>query len=302
MLGSFDGLHRGHQRILRDVVRRARLLKATPAALVFDMPPRLTRRHPEERHLVTTLAEKKEALAHLGIQRVQLLTFDRRLASTSPEDFFKHMIVRRQRAVEMVVGPRVAFGKNRAGKLPLLRQLGKKYGVRIRVIRPIGSGASAVSSSRIREMLQAGDIVSAARLLGRPYGLAGRVVHGAQRGRKLGFPTLNVNVEPGKILPPGVFAVYFHLGTGSWRLGLCNIGTRPTFTPDEKKPHVEVFSLSALPGKAYGRSIEITFARRIRAEKRFDRPSALIAQIRRDVAWARRHRRKTPLHSFSHSI
>jgi riboflavin kinase/FMN adenylyltransferase len=219
----------------------------------------------------------------LGIEIIQLLVFNRKTKSTPPEDFFRDTILKKFGAKEMVVGPKVAFGKNRAGRLPLLRRLGKKYGVRIRVVPRIGYGAGQVSSRRIRALLERGRAEEANRLLGYPYSVEGRVVHGQARGRRLGFPTANIHADPVKILPPGVFWVQVN-GMD----GLCNVGMRPTFTPHSHALHCEVFILRPKTGKLYGRKLRVVFLRRIRAEKRFSSPAALKRQITKDLALAKR--------------
>jgi riboflavin kinase/FMN adenylyltransferase len=282
-LGTFDGVHRGHQALLRKVVARAKAIGAKPVALVFDMPPRHAGEPLVKSVLLTTMAEKRELLARLGVKNIQVLIFDRKTASTSPEDFFCSTIVKKHGAREMVVGPKVAFGKNRAGRMPLLRQLGRKCGVKIHVVPEIGKGRNHVSSRAIRALLAGGHVEAAAALLGRPYAVEGKVVHGDHRGRRIGFPTANLEVVPGKILPPGVFFVRTKEG---WN-GLCNVGIRPTFTPRSHTMHCEVYFLGKV-GRLYGRTLRIAFLRRVRPERRFSSPAALGRQIRRDVALARR--------------
>jgi riboflavin kinase/FMN adenylyltransferase len=282
-LGTFDGVHRGHQALLRKVVERARVIKGTSIALAFDMPPRHAGDPIAKPVLVTTLPEKLGLMKSMGIKVITLLIFNRKTKSTEPEEFFKDTIVRKLRAREMVVGPKVAFGKNRAGRLPLLRRLGKKYGVCIHVVPKIGKGASQVSSRRIRMLLAAGRVEQANALLGYPYSVEGTVVHGDKRGRRLGFPTANIAADPSKILPPGVFWVHVN-GMD----GLCNVGVRPTFTPHSHAMHCEVFILSPKRGALYGKKLRVTFLRRIRSEKRFESPRALTQQIAKDLALAKR--------------
>jgi len=295
-LGTFDGVHRGHRALLHKVVLRARAIRAKAVALVFDMPPRHAGEPLAKPVLLTTLAEKRRMLARLGVKRIQVLVFDRKTASTSPEDFFRDTVVKKHGAREMVVGPKVAFGKKRAGRLALLREFGKKYGVRIHVVPGIGKGSAQVSSRRIRALLARGHVEEANVLLGWPYSLEGTVVRGDHRGRRIGFPTANLDVDPGKILPPGVYWVKVHPATAlplsvhearkGWD-GLCNNGIRPTFTPHSHTLHCEVYLLNK-PGGLYGRRLRVIFLRRLRPEKRFSSPGALQRQIQRDVALARR--------------
>jgi riboflavin kinase / FMN adenylyltransferase len=296
-LGTFDGVHRGHQRILQKVVQRARAIGVRSLALVFGMPPKLGLNPAAQPVLLTTLTDKVQMLKRQGIQDVQILTFDRKTASTPPEIFFTRRILRRCGAREMVVGPRVAFGKNRAGKLPVLREYGKRYDVKIHVVGGLNLAGCPVSSSAIRDLLRVGDVDAANKQLGYPYSVAGRVVHGRHRGRKLGYPTANVGVDIHKILPPGVFWVKvlpanhpIPLKKADFKKaidGLCNVGTRPTFSPQATKLICEVF-LFKKPPKLYGKHLRVIFIRRIRAEKRFPNPEALKAQINRDFQTAKR--------------
>ncbi len=305
-LGTFDGVHRGHQALIHKVVSRAHAIRGRADAVIFGMPPRHAGEPLAKPVLLTTLSEKLRLLARSGIQRIQILVFDRKTASTLPDDFFCNTLVQKHHAREMVVGPKVAFGKNRAGRLALLRQLGKKYGVRIHVVSEIGKGRAQVSSRRIRALLAGGHVEKANALLGYPYSVEGKVVHGDQRGRHLGFPTANIQPDSGKILPPGVFYVKVfpaeHLPlnvreASKGRDGLCNVGVRPTFTPHSHTLHCEVFILrprsnvrrrTSNVGRLYGRKLRVVFLRRLRAEKRFSSPVALQRQIAKDVALARR--------------
>jgi riboflavin kinase/FMN adenylyltransferase len=304
-LGTFDGVHRGHQQILNKVVQRARALGARSVALSFGMPPRLGHNPAAHPVLLSTLSDKLQILKRLGIQDAQILIFDRKTASTPPEIFFRRRVLRRCRAREMVVGPRVAFGKNRAGRLPMLKRLGRASGVRIHAVGRIKVGGVVVSSSAIRERLYRGDVEAARQLLGYPYSLAGKVIHGDHRGRKLGYPTANLSVEVHKILPPGVFWIKCLPDAHRIPLnqrdidagvdGLCNVGTRPTFTPEATQLHCEVF-LFKKPRALYGKSLRVVFMRRIRAEKRFRSPAELVRQIARDFKKAKRWADSSALH------
>lgn len=241
--------------------------------------------------LLTTLSEKLEILHRIGIETVQVLTFDRKTANTSPDTFFYQTILKKHHAVAMVVGPRIAFGKNRSGRLPLLKQLGRKSGVRIDVVRSVKSRSIAVASRRIRTFLAAGQVEKAALLLGYPYSIKGQVIHGDHRGRKLGYPTANIQPDPGKILPRGVFWVKVLPGSARIPLrtqdlkgsidGLCNVGIRPTFTPQAHDLHCEVY-LFKQKGNLYGRRLRVVFMRKIRSERRFSSPQALSRQIQSD--------------------
>jgi riboflavin kinase/FMN adenylyltransferase len=287
-------------------MNRARAAHAKSVVLAFGMPPRHAGEPLRKAVLLTTLTEKLRILKCLGIDRVQVLVFDRRTASTRPEDFFNETILKRNRASEMVVGPRVAFGKNRSGRLPLLRKLGRSSGVRIHVVSSVSGAAGDVSSRRIRALLSGGRVERANALLGYPYSVEGNVVHGDARGRRLGFPTANIHVDPAKILPPGVFWVKVFPAdaiplTAHEALkgidGLCNVGVRPTFTPHSHALRCEVFifgaaeKLGASSFALYGRKLRVVFLRRIRAEKRFASSESLQRQIAKDLLTAKLYKK-----------
>lgn len=295
-LGTFDGVHLGHQRIIRKVVARARARGAESTALAFGMPPRMSRKPLLRPILLTTLDEKLQHLRQLGLTRIQILVFDRATASTLPEDFFRKVLLGRNHAREIIVGPRLAFGKNRAGKLPLLKRLGRRHHVRVHVIPPVRIKGKAVSSRQIRASLYRGDVETAGKQLGYPYSVSGKVIHGSRRGHSLGYPTANLDVDHLKILPRGVFWVKVLPGNKlplnpqalkSGINGLCNVGTRPTFTPHAKALHCEVY-LFKKTASLYGKTLRIVFLKRIRAEKRFNNSQALQRQIGRDFAQAQR--------------
>jgi len=295
-LGTFDGVHRGHQALIREVVRRARAHNARSVVLSFGLPPRHAGEPLARPVLLTTLSEKIQILKRLGIDTIQVLVFDRKTAATFPEDFFRQTVLRKHRAVEMVVGPRVAFGRKRAGRLPLLRRLGREHGVRIHLVHSISGARGVVASRLIRRFLTSGHIEKANALLGYPYSVSGLVVHGDHRGRHLGFPTANIEAPPEKMMPRGVFWVKV-LASDTVPLtvrealrgadGLCNVGIRPTFTPQSHVLHCEVFLLHKRK-KLYGHRLRVVFLRRIRAEKRFSSAAALKRQIREDVAAGRK--------------
>jgi len=297
-LGTFDGVHQGHQVIVRRVARRALQTGARSVVLAFDMPPRHAGESPIKPVLLTTLSEKLSILRRLGIDKIHILVFDARTASIPAEMFFRRTIVGRFHAREMIVGPRVAFGKDRLGRLPLLRRLGRRYGVTIRVVRPVQKDRAPVSSRFIRMLLRRGNVDRANRLLGYPYSLAGSVVHGEGRGRALGYPTANLQAPAAKILPPGVFWVKVLPGAAEppgtpqdlrrGIDGLCNVGTRPTFAPQATRLRCEVFIFGAPRKALYGKKLRVVFLRRIRGEKRFPGPQALQRQIARDFRLARR--------------
>jgi riboflavin kinase/FMN adenylyltransferase len=280
--------------------------------LAFGMPPRVIKKQQRAPVLLTTLSDKIQILKRLGVDRIKVLVFNRATASTPPEKFFVNTVIRQFGARDMVVGPRVAFGKNRAGRLGVLRRLGRQYGVRIHVTHRVKASGEQVSSSRIRSLLISGEVEKAWRFLGHPYSVSGKVVSGAHRGHRLGYPTANISVDTLKILPPGVFWVKVYPGDRPipWTSrelakgvdGLCNVGTRPTFEPAAKKLHCEVFLLHKPSSRLYGRNLRVIFLRRLRAERRFPSAQALQRQIGLDFKKARRWARENSLQNRSVSI
>lgn len=301
-LGTFDGVHRGHQAILKLVVLRSKVRQARSVAMTFDMPPR----HAGERNalpvLLSTLAEKKILMSKLGISQMDVLRFNKRTASTTPEDFFSKVIVKKHSASEIVVGPKLAFGRHRAGRLPLLRKLGKASGIKVHVVAPVRE-AGWLSSRGIRKLLYKGKVESAAKRLGYVYSVSGAVVKGEHRGRRLGYPTANIRPDAGKILPQGVFWVKVvspnEVAPNVQSLirapdGLCNVGIRPTFKEANHELHCEVF---VFKGKipTYGKRLRVVFLRRLRGEKRFKTPEALKRQIASDLLKGKRWANQTSL-------
>jgi riboflavin kinase / FMN adenylyltransferase len=288
--------------LLKKVVARAVARRAVPTALAFDMPPRHADKPLATPVLINTLSEKLQLLKSFGIQRVQVLVFNRKTARTSAEDFFHRTILKKHGACEIVVGPKLAFGRGRAGKLPLLKRLAASSQVALHVVRGVDKKGRGVSSRRIRALLSQGNVRAANELLGYFYSAEGKVIHGDHRGRSLGFPTANLSVQPGKIMPQGVYwvkvvspAIVPRESRELWNAvdGLCNVGFRPTFTPNEKKLHCEVYLLPKGREKTrplYGRRLRVVFMRKIRAEKRFKSPGALQRQIQQDLRLAKLYR------------
>jgi riboflavin kinase/FMN adenylyltransferase len=215
----------------------------------------------------------------MGLDLVVLLTFTRRLAATSPRAFVESL-VRSLRMRELWVGPDFALGSARKGDLAALCALGREMGFAVREIPYVDCGGRRVSSSQIRALLHEGRVADAASLLGRPYALRGKVVHGARRGRDLGFPTANLDVGRGCLVPAyGVYAAYVSLD-GTRYAAAANIGVRPSF--DHGEASIEAFLLD-FEGDLYGREIELAFVERLRPEERFGSVQALIEQMQRDV-------------------
>ncbi|HEV8473708.1 MAG TPA: bifunctional riboflavin kinase/FAD synthetase [Methylomirabilota bacterium] len=282
-LGVFDGVHLGHRAILGAAVAHARASGAPAIACTFDPHP-LEVLQPGRAPLpITTLDERLALIAQCGIDGTVVLSFTAELAAVEPEAFVKDVVVGRLAASQVVVGFNHRFGRGARGDAALLRELGGRLGFRVDVVEPLTVDGVEVSSTAIRAALGRGDLDGAARMLGRPYTLPGKVVPGAGRGRTLGFPTANVAPDRPVLLATGVYAAVAEVGAER-RRAVVNIGVRPTFGEDTLA--VEAYLLD-FSGNLYGQPIRLTFVSRVREERRFPSVDALRAQIEADVATAR---------------
>ena len=282
-LGVFDGLHLGHQLIMKTIVERAGATGAVPTVLTFDPHPRALL-HPESAPpLLQTFDQKIEALGVLGIEQTIVIRFDQNFAQIRAEDFLRAVIAERLHAKEVYLGCGFAFGHGREGNIELLRSVSQSLGFIADEVPELRLRGRRVSSSRIRELLQQGRVNLARRMLGRPYGVEGRVVRGAERGASLGFPTANIQPQNRVIPRTGVY-VTAALIDGQWRRSVTNIGTRPTFGSDNESS-VETFVLN-WSGDLYGDVVRVRFLHRLREEKKFSSIDELKFQIERDAARA----------------
>jgi len=282
-LGVFDGLHLGHQLIMRTVVERARAVGAVPTVITFDPHPRAVL-HPESAPpLLQTFDQKIEGLGVLGIEQTIVLRFTPEFASVRAEDFLRDVVVDRLHAREVYLGKGFAFGYKREGNIELLRRLGSELGFVAGEVPEVRLRGRRVSSSKIRELLTGGHVNLVRRMLGRPYGVEARVEHGAERGHKLGFPTANLHPH-NRVIPRNGVYVTGTLIEGQWRRSVTNVGLRPTFG-DAVEPSVETFVMN-WDGDLYGDVVRVRFLHRLRAERKFNSVEELKTQIARDVARA----------------
>ena len=283
-LGNFDGLHRGHQKIVERVKRGAAEHGGTPMAMTFDPhPPRVVR--PDKAPpLLMTKAQRLEALHNAGIACVAVVRFTRELSLWDPETFVRTVLVDWLRVSEVWVGANFLFGHDRTGNFSLLRTLGQRYGFRADKIDPVRYKDFVVSSTRVRRLVTEGRMDEAGALLGHGYYIDGTVIEGRRRGRELGFPTANVTTDNELVPPHGVYATMVTIG-GIVHAGLTNIGTRPTFGDADRAVETHVLGYS---GDLYGRTIRLTFVLRLRDERRFPDVDALRAQIEADQRRAER--------------
>jgi riboflavin kinase/FMN adenylyltransferase len=285
-LGVFDGLHLGHQLIMKTIVERARATGAVPTVITFDPHPRALL-HPESAPpLLQTFDQKIEALGVLGIEQTIVIHFDQNFAQIRAEDFLRAVIADRLHAKEVYLGCGFAFGHGREGNIELLRTVSQSLGFFADEVPELRLRGRRVSSSRIRELLQQGRVNIARRMLGRPYGVEGRVVRGDERGARLGFPTANLHPQ-NRVIPRNGVYVTATLIDGQWRRSVTNIGTRPTFGSDNKSS-VETFVMN-WSGDLYGDVVRVRFLSRLREEKKFSSVDELKSQIDRDVSRAQNY-------------
>lgn len=284
-LGNFDGLHRGHMKIIDRVRRRAGERAGTPAAMTFDPHPSRVLRPDKAPPLLMTKDQRLEALSRSGMQGVAVVRFTHELSQWDPETFVRTVLVEWLHVVEVWVGANFLFGHDRAGNYSVLRSLGARYGFRAEKIDPVRYKDFVVSSTRIRRLLSEGRVDEAGALLGHHYFIDGSVVRGAGRGRELGFPTANL-ATPNELLPPaGVYATTATVD-GVVHPSVTNVGLRPTFG-DVDRPVVETHILDN-SAVLYERTVRLSFVQRLRDERAFADADALKAQIDADCRSARR--------------
>lgn len=283
-IGSFDGVHLGHQAILAHVTRKARSLGLEAAVLTFEPLPREFLRPAAAPPRLTSLAERLEALSRAGVQVAFVQRFDPAFAAITAEEF-EQRLPDRYGARWVMVGEDFRYGARRMGDLQSLTEAGQRLGFEVAVIPAIAAGGERISSTRVREALREGNLAEAARLLGRPYSICGRVVHGAKRGRDLGFPTANVRLARPKPALQGIFAVKCFGAATRGLEGVASLGTNPAVNPGGPAT-LEAF-LFDFSGDLYGRRLTIEFRKKLRDEAHFTSLDALAAQIRRDCDAAR---------------
>lgn len=282
-LGVFDGLHLGHQRIMKTVVERAVAVEAVPTAITFDPHPRAVL-HPESAPpLLQTLDQRLANLELLGIEQTIVVKFDRDFAAQPAEDFLHEIIHDRLHAREVYLGKGFAFGKDRGGNIELLRKMSSLLGFVADEVPEVQIRGQRISSSKIRGLLAEGRVNLARRMLGRPYGVEGVIIRGDRRGHTIGFPTANLKPHNRVVPKFGVYATAT-LVEGAWRRSITNIGVRPTFGTDPE-PSIESYIFD-FDGDLYGDVLRVRFLHRLRDERKFNGIDELKAQIRRDSARA----------------
>lgn len=302
-IGVFDGVHRGHQHLVGTLIERARAEDLAAVALTFNPHPRTVIRPGIAVTYLTSLEERIELLQALGLDAVGVLAFTSELAQLSPRDFLALLSDELQMKL-LVVGPDFALGRNRAGTIGVMRQVGEELaqagagpgGFAVEVAPLLAENDEKVGSTTIRQALAEGDVVRVRRLLGRPFSLRGPVVTGDQRGRTLGFPTANIAIGLDRALPAyGIYVTRAYVRESAYE-SCTSIGIRPTFDV-EPRPTVETFILD-FDGDVYGQEMRIELLERLRGELRFESAEELVAQMHRDIdqtrAYFRAHAGEAP--------
>jgi riboflavin kinase/FMN adenylyltransferase len=286
-IGNFDGIHLGHQAILRAAVQRAAKTGDVATALTFDPSPRKVLR-PETAPLrVSTSTQRMDWFGAVGIEAAVVLPFTLDLARLSPEAFVEQILVRGLRVRAVLVGENFRFGHKQAGDVALLRELGERHGFAVEIIPPVALEGEIVSSTAIRREIAAGKVTHAARLLGRPFALTGEIVAGTGTGRRFTFPTLNLKPDQELLPARGVYVTRTLLeGETESRRSVTNVGLRPTFNGASLSVETHLLDFS---GEVTAKRMELRFWKRLREEKKFTTPEELRAQIARDIAAANRY-------------
>ncbi|MBI2870568.1 MAG: bifunctional riboflavin kinase/FAD synthetase [Candidatus Omnitrophica bacterium] len=287
-IGTFDGVHVGHQKILAALVRRARRERASSVVLTFPNHPQMVLKPRRPMPMLLSLALKVDLIREQGVDYCYLADFNRRFYSQEADAFVRGFVLGKLGVRHLVVGYDFKFGKGRGGDVELLKRLSRERGFGVTIVPPVRRDGGVVSSTRIRGLIERGDLTGASRLLGRPYRIAGKVVRGAHRGGLTGYHTANVVLEGGQAPAVGVYAARVRIGLKESG-GMVNVGFRPTFVPRRLRPHdptveVHVFDLDR---NLYGNRIEVELLKRIRGEHRFPTAEALRRQLNHDEQAAR---------------
>ncbi len=283
-LGNFDGVHLGHQTILRRLVQEAERRQGTALVVTFHPHPLLVLQPDRPLSLILSLREKVDHLAQQGVHRVVLQRFSHAFSRLSPEEFVHQYLVQAIGAEKIIIGHNFSFGRERTGSAEALEQLGQRYGFEVEVVGPVWMLDREVSSSAIRSLLSGGDLERATILLNRLYTVSGRVQKGFQRGRTIGFPTANLRPQTDMLLPNGVYAVRVDLGRQTQLAGVANVGINPTFGQNKRTIEAHIFDFSA---DIYGQRLRVGFVARLRGERKFPSVQNLVDQIQEDVERAR---------------
>ena len=283
-MGNFDGIHLGHQTLLRQVVQEAKATSGHSVVLTFEPHPLRVLAPERAPRLILTHKDKMELLQSFGVDAVIIQRFDWTFANLEAKEFVQRYLIDRLKVRKIWVGRDLGFGKGRKGRVEDLIRLGVEGGFEVGIVEPIQVGGVRISSSRIRELIERGDVHEVNRFLGRYHFVSGRVTRGHQRGRHLGFPTANI-VTRAEVLPlDGIYATFLQVDEHPWP-SVTNIGVNPTFGDGPRTTESYIFDFQ---GDLYGQSVRLFFVKRIREEKKFSSPSLLVEQMQKDVLSAQR--------------
>lgn len=283
-IGVFDGVHRGHQQIIRALTAGAHAVGAPAVVLTFDPHP-ATVLSGREIKCLTTVEERADLLLALGVDVVVSERFTPELSRVSAHEFMS-WLTRRLGLRHLLIGYDFALGKGREGNAARLQEIGQELGYEVQVIPALTDESGVVSSTEIRKLIRVGDVSEAAKLLGRPYSLSGPIIHGDGRGRKLGIPTANMDYPRQKAIPANGIYACWAWADGVRYMAATNVGIRPMFTPDLQEPLIEAYFLD-FNGDLYGKTVTLEFVARLRDEMKFPSVEDLIQQMRRDIAQGR---------------
>jgi riboflavin kinase/FMN adenylyltransferase len=289
-IGVFDGVHRGHQALLRQAAEVAPTVQAVPTALTFDPHPSAVLAPARTPALLGTLRERLKLLQAQGAEQIVVARFDQALAAQTPSEFIHEILLKRLHVRAVVVGEDFRFGCDRSGDVNALRRAGDKHGFVVAVVPPVFVNSMPARSTTIRQLLTGGKVEEASLLLGRAYALTGTVVHGRKLGRTIGFPTANMAIAPGIQIPAdGVYAGTAVLETGETVRAAVSIGTNPTVTPSTHQRTVEAFLMEGFDRDLYDQTLSVQFVAYLRPTIKFDSLDALIAQMHQDIEQAKHH-------------
>ncbi|MBU4377211.1 MAG: bifunctional riboflavin kinase/FAD synthetase [Candidatus Omnitrophica bacterium] len=288
-IGIFDGVHRGHQEILKELKKYSRIIKGKSCVITFEPHPLKVLMPKESPPSVISTAHKMRLLEAKGVDIAVIINFTKDFAQSPPLKFADKVLKRRLNTKLLLVGENFVLGKNRSGDVRHLKNIGRRLGFDVRSLKPLKSGTRIISSTLIRRLIMSGRLAEAKKILGRSVTVLGTVVKGEKRGREIGFPTANIDPHHEAMPPSGVYIVKAEFGGRSYQ-GVVNIGFRPTFHPHKKyaEPVIELHIFD-FDKAIYGRDIEITFLKKVRNEKKFRDKHKLAGRVKRDMALAKRY-------------
>ena len=281
-IGFFDGVHLGHQQIIRQTLADARQHDALALVLTFDRHPNTIVAPARVPPLIYSLPQKLRVIESLGVDTLLLIPFDKQFSRQTGEEFIRRLARETGQIQSLCVGADFVFGHHRSGNVPLLRQLGGEMGFTVHGLAAVALDGQIVSSTRIREFIRDGDLDTVSQMIGRPYAISGRVIKGQRLGQQLGFPTANLDVAGLALPPKGVYAGHVNVDGKAYRAAL-NIGLRPTVSSESQALHAEAHLLN-FNGNLYNRELEVEIGDKLREEKKFASKAELREQIALDIA------------------